>query len=215
MCIIRLEPLTGKIPAYKPGQFVFLHMLEGDKTVVRRAYSIASEPSAPYLEFAILLVKGQFTGRLENVKVGDVLGVEGPVGHMVYEGQNKAAFIGGGTGVSPFVGILRHIVKKKIQGKFVLFYSVRVKDWILFKKELDSLQKKHPGIKVVITLTREKEGSWEGETGRIDCPMILRYVKKPAEFDWFICGSPKLVKAMRECLTEAGADPKKLKMEGW
>jgi len=215
MCVMRLEPVSGSIPPYKPGQFMFLHMLEGEKTIVRRAYSLASAPSSPYLEFAILLVKGQFTGRLEKMKVGDILGVEGPAGHMVYEGQTKAGFIGGGTGIAPFISILRHIAENKIEGEFVVFYSARIKGWVLFKDELESLKKKHKGIKIVITLTREKDESWKGEKGRIDCPMILRYVKDPAGYDWFICGSPKLVKAMRECLEDAGADPKKLKMEGW
>lgn len=203
------------MPAYQSGQFVFLHIMEGGKSVVRRAYSLASAPSSPYLEFAIQLVGGQFTGRLEKMEEGDVLGVEGPVGHMIFEGQDKAAFVAGGTGVSPFVGMLRHIAETKAPGDFVLLYSVRTPDHILYKKELESLQRKHPNIQVIITVTREADPSWEGEKGRITCPMVLRHVRQPAECSWFICGPPALVKAMRDCLAEAGADLKKLKMEGW
>ncbi|MEW6749045.1 MAG: FAD-binding oxidoreductase [Candidatus Micrarchaeota archaeon] len=213
--IMRLTPVDGKIPPYKPGQFVFLHVIEGGKSVVRRAYSLSSAHSSPYLEFAIQLVGGQFTGRLERMKPGDMLGVEGPAGHMVFTGQKKAAFVGGGTGISPFMGMLRHIEAERIDGEFLLFYSVRTKDRILYREELESLQKKHPGIKIIITLTRETDPSWKGEKGRIDCPMVLRHAKVPADFDWFICGSPALVKAARECLQEAGADPKRIKMEGW
>ncbi|MFH0885008.1 MAG: FAD-dependent oxidoreductase [Candidatus Micrarchaeota archaeon] len=214
--IFRLKPVSGAIPQYLPGQFFFLHMLDdAGSSILKRPYSVASSPSMEYLEFAIDMVGGQMTSQLEKRQPGDILGAEGPAGHMTYKNEPKAAFVAGGTGISPFISMLRHISEKNIQGRFVLFYSTRTRDHILFSDELEALQKKHPGIKVVITLTRETPDGWAGECGRVSHEMLSRHVQAAKEFRWFVCGPQGMVKAMRECLIALSVDPKKLRMEGW
>ncbi|MCI0504136.1 FAD-binding oxidoreductase [Candidatus Micrarchaeota archaeon] len=214
--IFRLIPLSGKVPAFLPGQFMFLHLLDASgASVIRRPYSVASSPSSPYVEFAIDMVGGQMTGRLALTKAGDILGLEGPAGHMVYRGESRAAFVAGGTGISPFMSMLRSVSDKNLQGRFLLFYSTRDRNHIVFSEELQELQKKHPGIKAVITLTREAPGDWHGECGRISHEMISKHLPDAKEFDWWVCGPPGLVKAVRECLARLSVEPKKLKLEGW
>ena len=214
--IFRLEPLAGKVPDYLPGQFAFLHILADDgSSVVRRPYSIASCPSSPYLEFAIDMVGGQMTGRLEKAAVGGIIGVECPAGHMPYRGEGRAAFIAGGTGVAPFISTLRHIAEKKIEGEFVLFYSTRKEGQILYRDELRSLASRNPGIRIVITLTREEPAGWAGECGRINAQMLKKHIEHPEGFDWWVCGPPPMVKAVRECLSSLSVDLRRLRMEGW
>jgi ferredoxin-NADP reductase len=211
----RFEPVEGEVPAYMPGHFTVLHLLdEKGETVVKRPYSVASAPHMPCIELCIKLVKGELTGRLEGIEIGTVVGIEDPVGHMPYRDEPKAAFIAGGTGITPFMSMLRHIAEKNIQGEFVLFYSARKKEHILYREELEELQERNPGIKVVVTLTRE-EGEWEGEKGRLCHEIVGKYVASPKEFRWWICGPMGLTKAMKECLLSAGVDPKGIKMEGW
>ncbi|MDD5172212.1 MAG: FAD-dependent oxidoreductase [Candidatus ainarchaeum sp.] len=214
--IFRLEPMDQPI-SFKPGQFAFLHILdEKGNSVVKRPYSIASAPGAPYLEFCIKLAGGEMTKRLEALGKGAVLGVEGGFGHFSYGDQPKAAFIGGGTGIAPLMSMLRHIADEKLNGTFVLFYSARTRDSIVYGKELEELQKRNPGIKVVITLTREeKPGSWKGECGRFDHEMLSRHMPDAKDFDWWMCGQMEMVKGMKECLAGLGADPKRIRMEGW
>jgi ferredoxin-NADP reductase len=214
--VFRLRPVSGDIPPYVPGQFFFLHRLDANgASILKRPYSVASAPSMAYLEFAIDMVKGQMTSQLEKIRAGDILGVEGPAGHMTYKNEQNAAFVAGGTGISPFISMLRQITEKNIQGRFVLFYSTRTRDHILFSGELKALQKKHPGIEVVITLTRETPDGWAGECGRVNREMLSRHVPTARELDWFVCGPPGMVKAIRECLVALSVDPKKLRMEGW
>jgi len=214
--IFRLDPIEGKVPQFFPGQFAFIHLLgESGNSVLKRPYSIASSPSSPYLEFGIEMRGGQMTSRLDALREGQTVGIEGPLGHMAYKGEKKAAFIAGGVGVTPFISTLRHIAEKKISGTFVLFYSVRSADRIVYKDELEALQKKNPGIKAVITLTREAPPGWMGECGRINDALISKHLPQAKEFDWFLCGPPEMVKGVRACLEGLGADPKKIKMEGW
>jgi ferredoxin-NADP reductase len=214
--ILRLEPIKGPIAEFKPGQWVFLHLLDSKGAGVdKRPYSIASAPSAPYLEFCIEMRNGPFTGKLDKVAVGSVLGVEGPEGRMTYEGEKKAAFMAGGCGIAPVLGILRYIAEKRISGEFVLFYSVRSKDRLVYGEELERLKKMNPCIKTVITLTRETPDKWIGECGRINYEMIARYAGKPAKFGWWMCGPVEMVKSMRECLAGMGVDEKEIHMEAW
>ncbi len=216
MRIFRLEPESGKVPHFVPGQFAFLHILSPDgSSIIRRPYSIASSPSSAYLEFAIDMVGGQMTGRLENLAPGDIIGVEGPAGHMVFNNEQRAAFIAGGTGVSPFISMLRHAAEKGLRGEFVLFYSTKTEAHILFRTELAALQSRNPGIRVVVTLTREAPAGWKGETGRINKEMLAKHTREPGGFDWWVCGPPLMVKAVRECLSELSVDPRRLRLEGW
>lgn len=214
--IFRLQPGKGAIPPFLPGQFAFLHLLGADgSTIVKRPYSIASTPSSPFLEFVIEMRGGDLTGKLDKLGVGDVVGIEAPYGHMAYRGEGKLALVAGGTGVSPFIGMLRHICEKDIQGTFLLFYSTRSRERILFHDELLGMQKRNPGIKVVITLTREEPPGWDGECGRISEDMLKRHAGEPAGFEWRLCGPPEMVKGVRGCLETLGVEAKKMKIEGW
>jgi phenol hydroxylase P5 protein len=206
-----LEPMEGRI-GFSAGQFAFIHILdENGETVVKRPYSIASAPEEEKLEFCIKLVGGEMTGRLEKMAGGEVVGIDGGHGHFNFLDQKKAGFIAGGTGIAPIIGILRHVVKSKAEGDYVVFYSVKTKDDILYNEELKRLGK-HPGIRVIITLTRAE---WEGHTGRICHDLISRYIPNGADYNWWVCGPMGLIKAMKQCLLSLEAEPENIKLEGW
>ncbi len=204
--VYRMKPLGNRIE-YRPGQFLFLH-LDG----IKRPYSVASSPDDQELEFCIKLIGGEFTSKLADVKAGDIIGVQLGGGHFTFEGEKKAAFIAGGTGIAPIMSILRTIAGENIEGEFVFFYSSKTRDSILYRDELEDLCQKNPSIKIIHTLTREE---WDGEKGRIDAAMIGRHIENPQEFSFWICGPLVMIRAMREHLSRIGADMKKLKLEGW
>lgn len=213
--LYRLRPLGQSAWGFVPGQFVFIHILdEQGNSVAKRPFSIASAPGVPYLEFCIKLIHGTFTGRLESLGKGAVLGVEKPAGHFTFDMKAKAGFIAGGTGIAPIISMLRLISMKKMEGRFVFFYSVKTEEHILYREELERLGRENPGIEVVITLTRD-EGGWKGERGRVDAAMIARHLPDAKGFSWWICGPTVMVKDMRMSLESLGADPKSMKMEGW
>lgn len=211
----RIRPEGGALPQFVPGQFVFIHILDAQgNSVCRRPFSIASAPGAPHLEFCIKLIHGAFTGRLEELAVGSVVGMEKPAGHFTYGMEPKAAFIAGGTGIAPIISMLRLISEKKLSGRFVFFYSCKTQHNILYRDELRALETENPGIKVIVTITQEN-GDWAGERGRVDSAMIAKYLPDAKEFRWWICGPTEMVRNMRANLESLGADPKSMKMEGW
>ncbi|MGV8085634.1 MAG: ferredoxin--NADP reductase [Candidatus Bilamarchaeum sp.] len=215
--VFRFSPLNTKPNGeeFKPGQFVFIHYLVDGKGVDKRPYSISSAPNEKYLEFCIDMINGRFTSKLDLLKVGDIVGVEGPSGHLCYDNQTKIGMIAGGTGIAPMMSMMREISKNPNGRNAMMFYSSKTEKQVLYRSELEGMGRKG-AIKTVITLTREDENkTWNGEKGRICKEMIAKYATDVSERSWFICGPLAMIKTMKEALLELGADPKKLKMEGW
>jgi ferredoxin-NADP reductase len=214
--VFRMEPADGAALKYMPGQFVFLHILDKDgNTAAKKPYSLASSPDEPFLEFCIKIRHGNVTGMLDQMAVGSVVGIEGPFGHFIYEGQREAGFIAGGVGIAPFIGMLRYIAGRRLKGRFALFYSAKTKDSLLYLDELSELHRRNPDIKLVITLTREAPPGWQGECGRLSEEMIMKHVEQPGKVSWWICGPLEMVGAMKTCLVKSGKDGKDIRMEGW
>lgn len=206
----RLKPIEGEIE-YTAGQFAFIHLLdENNESIVKRPYSIASAPGDE-LEFCIKIIGGELTKKLDQMKVGDIIGIGQAGGHFAYNNEKKVGMIAGGTGIAPMMSILRDAEKRNIEGEFTLFYSTRSKEYILYREELEKLDKDER-FKIIITLTRE---DWEGETGRVSKEMIEKHVPNAAELNWWICGPLSMAKERKDELISLGARPKQIKIEGW
>ncbi len=213
--VYTLTPCGQKLDSFLPGQFAKLALKKNGTTSISRPYSIASAPSPDgILEFCIKMEKGQLTSLLEKACVGDVIEVDGPYGHFAYSESKKTVLLAGGTGIAPMMSMARYIRNKEIKGEVVLIYSNKTEKDILYRKELETFKQK--GFIIVHTLTREEEGSpWKGERGRISKELVEKYVKDPQNSSWYFCGPLQMVTAFKQIALELGADPKKIKLEGW
>jgi NAD(P)H-flavin reductase len=216
--LFTLAPLDRKLE-FKPGQFTMLHLLDNNgQSVDKRPYSIASSPLSKHLELCIkILPEGRFTQKLDTLKKGTTIGVEGAWGNFHYHEETNAVFLAGGTGVAPFLSVLRYLNEKKINGNFALFYSVRAREFILYRKELEQLSK-NPNFKIVITLTREEPKAWKGECGRITTAMLKKHVPQLAALGsvyFYICGPMEMAMSIHESITSSGVKKEKVFFEGW
>ncbi|NEK57936.1 oxidoreductase [Geodermatophilus sabuli] len=93
-----------------PGQHYVVRLTAPDGYTAQRSYSVASAPDDPQVElFVERLEDGEVSTYLADVvEPGDVLEVRGPIGGwFVWDGSTPALLVGGGTGVVPFVAMLR------------------------------------------------------------------------------------------------------------
>ncbi len=81
----------------------------------------------------------------------------------------------------------------------ILLYSNRYENEIVFKNELEEIQKQNKNLKVVHTITRPSD-KWKGFTGRINREMIQKVIPDYVERIFYICGPPKMVEAVVEIL---------------
>ncbi len=98
---------------------------------------------------------------LENWKVGTEAVISAPEGSFSYVSLRDAETvvgIAGGSGITPFLSMARSIQSGDEDFNLVLLYGNRNKKSILFKEELDEIQKKSEKIRVVYVLSDEKPG---------------------------------------------------------
>lgn len=206
------EPVDGNNIQFKAGQFVKIY--DGERTMFR-PYSLTSPSNDKGLKFLIKLVGGQFTTYLNSLKEGDHVWIEGPLGHFHYSGEDKSAFVCGGIGIAPIIGMLREIKEYKKQGEFILFYSAKTQGELACFDEINSLAKSNHGIRVIFTLTQEAPDNWNGEFGRINEGMINNLVPAPSDYRWYICGPLKMAQGIKDILLGLGVSSDKIKLEGW
>ena len=114
---------------FKPGQFVRV-ALELDGEIVARPYSLVNSPGEPEFEiFFNIVAEGPLTPRLAAMRQGDVIRVaKKPYGFLTIVEVPAAKhlwMIATGTGVGPFVSILKTGEAGQRYEKVVLAYSVR------------------------------------------------------------------------------------------
>ncbi len=221
--IIEMKPEDGKPNAFDPGMFMMLEGIDkqtGEKHV-GRALSIASDPSSVNMEFFIIKnpTHGEHIGRshFNDVEPGDPFLVKGPNGQFRFDPNKdkKVLFVAGGTGLAPFMSMLRHMRIVKATTDVIMFYSVKFPTEIIKKDELDALQQQL-SLKITVTVTRPVEGdNWTGQTGHVDAPMIQKYAQDFNERMCYICGPLAFVKAMKDALASLSVPPQRVSADVW
>jgi ferredoxin-NADP reductase len=109
--LVRLRLDVADRIDHLPGQHYVLRLRAEDGYTASRSYSVASDPGDPLLELMVeCLPGGEVSGFLhDEARVGDVFELRGPIGGwFTWAGDVPIVAIGGGTGVVPFVSMLRH-----------------------------------------------------------------------------------------------------------
>ena len=177
--------------------------------MIRRAYSIASE-SRPdeYLEFYLTVVmSGELTPRLFNLKIKDRLYV-GPkaVGVFTLEkapGQH-ILMIGTGTGLAPYMSMLRSELVCNGPRQFVVVHGARFSWDLGYRTELTGLARHCGNFHYIPVITRPQEDpTWRGRSGYLQNLIASGAIEEetgleltPENFDIFLCGNPGMIETV-------------------
>ena len=209
---------TLHLAPFKAGQYITIHVTIDDAPVTR-AYSLSSAPALANKDIYKITIKRVENGlvsnyMLDNMKVGDKLDVSKPAGDFGYnpiKDEENVIAIAGGSGITPFMSLAHAILEGTYNCNLTLFYSVRTYDDIIFKREIEEINKKKKNVKFVITLTREeKEGYLNGHLTK---EMLEPYIK---EFNTVLmCGPKELYRSMNEILNEFNIPRKSVHYENF
>ncbi len=203
---------------FQPGQFariIFDRDNLGNREL-NKYLSFSCPPGKDYLEFTKKLSGSLFSQKLENLKKGDEISIQAPLGSCVFKSEyKKIAFLIGGIGITPVISILGYIAGKKLKTDAVLFYSNKDDSEIAFQSQLNSLEKKHKNIRVIYTVTGSKPKKESILPGRINRDIVLSRLKDAGERIFFIFGPPKMVEAMNRLCNDIGCSKDKIKREGF
>ena len=159
-----------------------------EKNHETRYFSITSLPNKHFVE---ILVKHNHQSVVSNflfstLKEDDDLEVSGPYGKAVFRSDaDRLTLIAGGTGIAPFISMIRHISENKIPMPVHLIYSSKKADEFAFKRELD----KTKNFKVDYIATQEQ--NWEGHKKRINLDYVQEKLVNEGLF--YVCGPKQMV----------------------
>ena len=150
---------TTRDPGFRfdSGHFVMLG-LEVDGNPLLRAYSIASANYEEHLEFvSIKVVGGPLTSRLQHLKPGDAIIVSRkPTGTLVLNDLRPGRhlyLLGTGTGLAPFLSIVRDPETYQRFDRVVLAHGVRRASDLVYAQYIEQELPRH---EYVGELVREK-----------------------------------------------------------
>jgi ferredoxin-NADP reductase/DMSO/TMAO reductase YedYZ heme-binding membrane subunit len=202
-----------------PGQFLTLR-LNIDGRDVRRSYTIASSPTrAAYCELTIKREEQGYVSRHlhDNVHEGAMFDVSAPAGRFTFTGKEaeEIVMIAGGVGITPLMAKIRYLTDIAWPGKIHLVYSVKTERDIIFRSELEELQRRFPNLKVDVTVTREASVAWTGKRGRLSAAMLMSIVPDIAQCRVHLCGPTEMVEPLKKALRELGVADDQMKSEAF
>lgn len=227
--IVLKFPNKDWIAGLWPGGHFYFHFNVNGETVSRPYTPVTLVNEKGSATFVIKVYRktaefpngGKGTQHLENLKVGDSINMQGPIGYYRYYGQGQFAWIeklnphkktklgivAGGTGLTPALSMMAAAVASKDNLDINFLYSNKTKSDILCQDLIDKY--KGDRCKINYTLTRhndEKDGEWTGLRGRITSEMFIELGMPVPADDVFIyfCGPDGMYGTMKAILAELG-----------
>jgi ferredoxin--NADP+ reductase len=207
---------------FAPGQFVRLGMNIGDE-VVRRSYSLASAPGKPAELFLVRVEGGALSPRLDRLALGDEVLVDPtPHGFFTLDHVPPAKdlwLLASGTGLAPFVSMLRSGLLWPRFERVVLVHGARQSAHLAYKDELEAITAARPALRYLPMLTREAhprvlagripaaigDGRLEGAVGASIAPDRAHVM---------ICGNPDMISDTLAALEQRGLRRHRVKKPG-
>jgi ferredoxin--NADP+ reductase len=196
-----------------PGQFHNLALAKGEAWI-RRSYSVASAPGAP-LEFFVTRVEdGDLTPELTDLPVGSRLWVEPrPRGYFTLEVVPPVPELwmwATGTGLGPYLSMLRTPAAVARFQRIVLVHGVRQGAHLAYAEELEALSASRPGwfTRIPVVSREAVPGALHGRVTTLfaDGSVERRAgaILSPERAHVLLCGNPAMVEQMAELLGERG-----------
>jgi ferredoxin-NADP reductase/DMSO/TMAO reductase YedYZ heme-binding membrane subunit len=214
------SPDGNRLPFdYLPGQHLFLSLQIAGKRV-NRTYTIASSPARPACcEITVKREENGVASRHlhDTLREGDMLNVSAPAGRFTFDGTQSASvvLIAGGVGITPLMAILRYLTDQRWKGDIHFLYSAKTPQDIIFRQELDDLQRRFPNLHLLVTLTRTEGMDWAGRKGRITGELLTQTIPNFAARPFYICGPASMMEPTIQLLHELGVPRDQIKSEAF
>ena len=205
---------------FSNGHFTMIGLRINEKPLLR-AYSIVSPNHEEHLEFlSIKVPEGPLTSRLQHIKVGDKIIVgRKPTGTLVIDyllPGKRLYLLSTGTGLAPFMSIIRDPATYEQFEQIVLVHGVRQKDELAYHDLLVEHLPSHEFLGDLVTsqlryyptVTREAYKNMGRVTELIETGKLFTDLgvpeMNPTDDRVMICGSPGMLRDLKHLLEARG-----------
>lgn len=219
------NPESG-LPDYNSGQFLTLIVPVGGNEL-RRSYSLCSTPYADkQMAVTVKRIKdGLVSNHLnDNLKEGDVLKVMEPMG-VFTTNYNINSFrhlilIGGGSGITPLMSILRSALIKEPNTLVSLIYANRDEESIIFRDDLGRFEADYGDRLTIKHILDNPSEGWEGHSGLVSEELLKKVLAELPERDdefteYFLCGPSGMMELVRATLNNLEINKKNIHQESF
>jgi ferredoxin--NADP+ reductase len=234
LIILRVVPEGWELPDFKSGQFTVLGLpgtaqrheyadkeepLKDPTKLIRRAYSVSSSSvTKEYIEFYITMVaSGALTPRIYALNPGDKIFLSKKYSGMftldMVEPDSNIILLGTGTGLAPYMSMLRDDLPCNADRKYVIVHGAR-HSWDLgYRSELNTIANVCKNFTYIPAITRPdgEHIPWGGESGYIQQLWENKVIHTKADLDptpenthIFLCGNPSMIDTMVDTLALEG-----------
>jgi len=206
--------VEGASLAFEAGQFVRI-ALDVDGERIARPFSMVNAPHEPALEFyGIVVPQGPLSPRLALLQAGERLFVApNPAGFLVLSEVPAARtlwLMSTGTGIAPFVSMLRAGTPWQRFEHVVLVHAVRHAHELVYRTDVDTALARHgPRFRYLSVVSREEApGSLRGRIpalaldGQLEAASGLKLASDSSQV--MLCGNPEMLKDTTAALAERG-----------
>ncbi len=198
-----LNPEDEEKFSYQAGQFAELSITGKGEIPI----GIASSPTEKgFVKFTVNKT-GMVTSYLHQMKVGDVMGIRGPLGNSypwdILEGKN-VVIIGGGFAFTTLRSSIVHMLKNRDKyGEINVIYGARSPGLLLYQDELKAWEAAGL-IKMHITVDATDDPDWKYNVGFV--PTITEEKAPPADENTYaiVCGPPIMIRFTQPVLDKLG-----------
>ncbi|MDE1151883.1 MAG: FAD-binding oxidoreductase [Micavibrio sp.] len=208
--LLRLELDNGRKLPFRAGQYALLTAAD----VEPRAFSIASAPAAPYLEFHVKNSGHGFSAfAFNNLAIGSPVTVDAPWGdHFWRPSARPLLALAGGVGIAPLKAIveaqLEHARDAKTAAPVHLYWAVRDETHLYLDHFFLSLAEAHPAFAYTPIIAHADTTHAEGagrRSGYIG-PAVMADFASLAGHNIYLAGPAPMVNATLPLLLERGAE---------
>ena len=211
--VLEIRISKESFPPYRAGQFVYLRFpgLAGGE---EHPFTLSSAPGED--ELAVTVKKlGNYTSRLESLRVGDPVLVDGPYGNFtpdIHE-NSPLVMIAGGIGITPFHSFVKEMdnradIRDDRSCSVLLLWSVHNQQDLIYDS-LFSLMEEYQCFRYRTVVTASEK--------RIDAALLssLAGEDRIEDIQWYCCGPSAMTAEIRRQLGTMGIRRGKIRVENF
>ena len=195
--------------SFRAGQYMLVR--PGRKGEPVHPLSFSDGPQQDFLEFTKRMTGSVYCRYLENLRPGDSIMVNGPMGCFSSKDiTDNIVCIAGGIGITPIRSILADLAYRHDRRAITLIYGNQKKDDIAFARELAELNL--PDFRLIHVL-EQSDSQVAAHPGLINADIIRSEVDALDSATFLVSGPPFMVKIMEEQLGLLGVGSKQIRTD--